>query len=238
MRRYCVPGRCRHKTLSEYFGQAYGKPSCGACDVCMGETANTTDGTETARKILSCVARVGERYGASHVVEVLKGSESERVLSLRHHELSTYGLLKEMDKKTVLNFVHQLLDQGFLDRTRDEYPVLRLNAASWPVLRGEKPVRFLEPPKGKQKKTAIAEEGWRGVDRDLFEDLRKLRREIADQRGVPPYVIFSDATLRELASRRPTTPEEMIQVKGVGAKKLEDLGPQFLERIAGFGGGT
>lgn len=234
MRRYCAPGRCRHKTLSEYFGQAYEKPSCGACDVCLGETANTTDGTTTAKMILSCVARVGERFGASHVVDVLKGSESERVLSLRHHELSTYGLLKAMDKKTVLNFVHQLLDQDVLDRTRDEYPVLRLNAASWQVLRGEKTVRFLEPPKGKPKKTAVAEEGWKGVDRDLFEDLRKLRREIADARRVPPYVVFSDATLREMAARRPATPEEMLEVKGVGAKKLEDLGPAFLDRIAAF----
>ncbi len=238
MRRFTAPGRCRHKTLSEHFGQAYERPSCEACDVCLGEHAHTTDGTVVAQKILSCVARTGERYGAGHVVLVLKGAETDRILALRHHELSTYAILKDLDKKAVTNFVHQLVDQGILDREGGEYPVLRLNADSWRVLKGEKPVRFLEPPKGKVKKTRAAEEGWRGVDRDLFEDLRQLRREIAAERGVPPYVIFSDATLREMAATKPATPEEMLEVKGVGAKKLEDLGPAFLERIAAHGGAS
>jgi len=235
MRRYCAPGRCRHASLSLHFGQAYERASCEACDVCLGEVADTTDGTTIAQKILSCVARTGERYGAGHVVDVLRGATTERVLANAHHELSTYGLLKELDRKAVLGFVYQLLDQELLEREGTEYPVLRLNEGSRRVLRSEKSVRFLSPPRGKPKKTRVAFETWEGVDRDLFDDLRRLRREIAQERSVPPYVIFSDATLREMAARRPRSSEELLEVKGVGVKKLEDLGERFLSRIAGFG---
>jgi ATP-dependent DNA helicase RecQ len=169
-----------------------------------------------------------------HVVDVLRGADTERVRSLGHDTLSTHGLLSDLPKKEVTGIVFQLVDQGLLERTAGEYPRLVLNEASWAVLRGEREVRLM--PTARRKKvgrTKVELESWDGVDRDLFEDLRELRREIADARGVPAYVVFGDATLRELARHRPRTPEEMLEVHGVGEKKLADHGEAFLARIAG-----
>jgi ATP-dependent DNA helicase RecQ len=234
MRRFCAPGHCRHKHLSEYFGQAYDRASCGACDVCLGESAVLEDGTERARMILSCVARTGQRFGAGHVVDVLRGAETDRILALRHHELSTYGLLEKTPKKTLTALVYQLLDQDLLDRTGGDYPVLRLNESSWEVLRGEREVRFLPTSTSKRgvRKTAIDRESWEGVDPGLFESLRELRTEIARERGVPPYVIFGDVSLRDMARQRPADRESFLEIHGVGVKKLDDFGERFLARIA------
>jgi ATP-dependent DNA helicase RecQ len=143
MRRYCSTPACRHKTLSEYFGQPYDKPNCQACDMCLGDTEGVEDATVTAQKILSCVARVQERFGVGHVVDVLLGANTDRVRQLRHDRLSTYGLMKETPKKSLTGLVYQLIDLGLLDRSDDEYPVLRLNASSWSVMRGLQPVRLL-----------------------------------------------------------------------------------------------
>lgn len=234
MRRFCAPGRCRHAALTEYFGQEYDDPDCGACDTCLGEAEELEDGTDPARKILSCVARVGERFGVGHVVDVLRGADTERVRMLGHDVLSTHGILKEVDKKALTGQVYQLLDQGLLDRTTDEYPVLRLNERSWQVLRGEREVHLLPTARKKKKvrRTRVEKESWEGVDRELFEGLRDLRREVAAERGVPAYVVFTDATLRDLARRRPRSPEEMLEAHGVGEKKLADLGERFLALIA------
>jgi ATP-dependent DNA helicase RecQ len=235
MRRFCAPGRCRHALLSEHFGQPYGAADCGACDVCLGECEELEDGTEPARMILSCVARTGQRFGAGHVVDVLRGSENDRIFALRHHELGTYGLLAKRSKKELTSLVYQLVDQGLLDRTGGDYPVLVLNDASWQVLRGDRSVRFLPTaPAGKRRvrKTAFARDSWEGVDADLFQSLRDLRAEIALERGVPPYVIFNDASLRDMARRKPSDRESFLAVHGVGRKKLEDLGERFLARIA------
>jgi ATP-dependent DNA helicase RecQ len=233
MRRFCAPGRCRHRELSAYFGQEYEKESCAACDTCLGESDELEEGTETAQKILSCVARVEQRFGSGHVVDVLRGARTERILSLGHDRLSTHGLLAELPRPSVVGLVFQLIDQGILDRTTGEYPLLRLNARSWEVLRGEREV-LLQPVKRRRRKvtrTAIEQESWEGVDRDLFERLRELRRKRAEERGVPAYVIFGDATLREMARSRPSTPDELLAVKGVGEKKLADHGEAFLAAI-------
>jgi len=231
MRRFATAVRCRHRALSEYFGQEYEQPSCGACDVCLGEVEGVEDGTITAQKILSCVARTEQRFGVTHVVDVLVGAQTERMRQWRHERLSTYGLLKEMARKSVTSFVYQLVDQGMLERTAGDRPVLRLNEASWEVMRGQREVRLLRPKEGKVAKTAFDEASWEGVDEGLFEHLRGLRRRLAEGRGVPPYVIFSDATLRELARVRPSTPTGMAALRGVGAVKLESLGPTFLAEI-------
>ena len=195
MRALCSGVYCRHRKLSEYFGQAYAKPDCEACDVCLNEVEGLADATVTAQKILSCVARAGERFGAEHIVDVLLGANTERVRRWRHEELSTYGLLKDTDRKTLTSIVYQLVDDGVLERTTGDRPVLRLNAASREVLRGTRAVR-LRQPNLKVKKTRFDEKSWEGVDSGLFEALRGLRRELADERGVPAYVLFSDATLR------------------------------------------
>ncbi|MGD8816073.1 MAG: RecQ family ATP-dependent DNA helicase, partial [Acidobacteriota bacterium] len=241
MRRFCAPGRCRHRSLSEYFGQRYEAPEgaqaegCGACDVCLGETEGVVDGTREAQMILSCVARVEQHYGMGHVVDVLRGADTERIRSLGHDRLSTWGLMKERDRKEVMNLTFQLLDQELLARTEGEYPVLHLNDASLEVMRGERAVQLVPVKVKKARTTAREAASWEGVDRDLFERLRTLRSELARERDVPPYVIFSDASLQDMARRRPATPEEFLEVHGVGDKKLADLGPAFLTCIRDHG---
>lgn len=233
MRHYCTAVVCRHRSLSQYFGQTYAAPSCGACDVCLDEVEGVEDGTVAAQKILSCVARAGERFGAEHILDVLLGANTERVRRWRHEELSTYGLMKGTNRKTLTNMLYQLIDAGLLQRTSDERPVLRLNEASWAVMRGQRPVRLLQAKKELAKTRADAE-SWEGVDTGLFEHLRALRRALADERGVPPYVLFSDATLRDMARARPGSPAAFINVRGIGQRKLADLGPQFIQHIAAY----
>src|SRR5262249_50594555 len=147
--------------------------------------------------------------------------------------IKTYGLMKGTDRKALTNMLYQLVDGGLLDRTPGDRPVLKLNAASWEVMRSQRAVQLLQP-KTKVKKTRFDEQSWERVDRGLFEHLRKLRREIADERGVPPFVIFSDATLREMARLRPGSPRTFLRVRGVGEHKMKDLGPHFLQAIESY----
>jgi ATP-dependent DNA helicase RecQ len=233
IRRLCTGVYCRHRKLSEYFGQKYANPNCEACDVCLNEVEGLADATVTAQKILSCVARAGERFGAEHIVDVLLGANTERMRRWRHVELSTYGLMKGTDRKTVTNMLYQLIDDGLLERTADERPVLRLNDASREVLRGTRTVRLLQP-KTKIRKTRFDQKSWESVDTGLFETLRNLRRELANQRNVPAYVLFSDSTLRDMARLRPGSPGALLGVRGVGERKLADLGGRFLEEIKNY----
>jgi ATP-dependent DNA helicase RecQ len=233
MRRFCAAVECRHRGLSEYFGQALRKAECGACDVCLNELDGIDDATVNAQKILSCVARTGQRFGAEHIVDVLLGANTERIRRWNHQEVKTYGLMKESDRKSLMNMVYQLVDNGVLDRTTDEWPVFKLNDASWEVMRGQRAVRLVQA-KTRVRKTKFDEESWEGVDRALFETLRRLRREIADSRNVPPYVLFSDATLRDMARLRPGSPATMRSIRGIGERKLIDLGDQFLGVIAAY----
>ncbi|MGH7872887.1 MAG: RecQ family ATP-dependent DNA helicase, partial [Candidatus Binatia bacterium] len=184
MRRICSGVHCRHRKLSEYFGQEYAKPNCEACDVCLNEVEDLADATVTAQKILSCVARAGERFGGEHIVDILLGANTERIRRWGHEQLSTYSLMKGTDRKTLTNMLYQLIDEGLLERTTDERPVLRLNDASREVLRGNRTVQLLQP-KTKVKKTRYDEKSWESVDTGLFEILRALRRRLADERHVP-----------------------------------------------------
>ncbi len=231
MQRFAGSLQCRHRALSEYFGQSYGSDTCDACDVCLHEVEGVSDGTVTAQKILSCIARAGEGFGVMHIVDVLLGGATERIRQWRHDQLSTYGLLRDVPRPALTAMVHQLLDQHLLERTSGDRPVLKLNDASWAVLRGQRTVQLIEPKRRAVTKTRFDEESWAGVDRGLFDSLRQLRRELAERRGVPPYVIFNDATLRDLARLRPSSPLAFATVRGVGQKKLDDLGPQFLPLI-------
>jgi ATP-dependent DNA helicase RecQ len=238
--RYAASVGCRHKHLLAYFGEKYERADCGACDYCLGELEPVAEPVVVARKILSCVARVGQRFGAAHVANVLVGSESEQVLSRRHHELTTFGLLKEASAPEVRAYVEQLIAQGLLRQTDDAFPVVALtqtgvdlmkdaNAAPGLALsRQRRPVRDRE-----QKRSRVEAEAWEGVDRELFEELRGVRLQVARARGVPPYVIFHDTTLRELARVKPQTMAELRTIYGVGARKAEDLGEHFLAVLKG-----
>ena len=233
VRRLCSGVHCRHRKLSEYFGQPYLKPSCEACDVCLNEVEGLADATVTAQKILSCVARAGEHFGAEHIVDVLLGASTDRIRRWHHEELSTYGLMKGTARPALTNMLYQLIDDGLLERTTDERPVLRLTDASREVLRGNRSVRLLQP-KTKVKKTRFDEKSWESVDTGLFEILRNLRRQLADERRVPAYVLFSDATLRDMARVRPGSPSALLGIRGVGERKLADLGQRFIEVIVSY----
>ena len=237
MRLFCTVPQCRHRALSEYFGQTYPKDNCEGCDVCLNETEGIEDATVTAQKILSCVARLQRGFGVGHVVDVLAGAETERIRQWGHDQLSTYGLLKDTPRKTVTNWVYQLVDLGLLARTNDDRPVLQLNDASWEVMRGERSVRLMRTRAETVAKTRAVVESWEGVDRDLFEHLRGVRRELAQQRGVPPYLVFNDAALRDMARRRPTTPDEFLAVHGVGNAKLKQFGARFIAAVRSYSQG-
>lgn len=229
--KYCRGAVCRHRALVSYFGQKYEPEGCAACDICLGDTEPVAECLVIAQKILSCVARVQERFGAGHVVSVLRGEKTERIRSLGHDKLSTYGLLREHDKQVLRDWVHQLVSQGVLAQEGDEYPILKLNEGSWQVMKKERTIRLIQRARKESKRSKADTESWEGVDRDLFEDLRDLRRELAQQRSVPPYIIFGDATLRDLARVRPSTPQNMGRLYGIGQRKLDDFGEQFLTAI-------
>ncbi|MFM8291824.1 MAG: DNA helicase RecQ [Planctomycetia bacterium] len=233
MRRYAQAARCRHAALSEYFGQGYPAAACGACDVCLGETGSLPEATVTAQKIISCVARVGERFGVRHVCEVLRGAKTEGVLRHGHDRLSTFGLLAELEQRTAENLVHQLLDQELLARTPGDRPVVTLNAKSWEVLRGTREVVLLEPRVGKARTTKAEADDWEGVDRDLFERLRRWRRRVAEGRGKPAWTILDDKALRAIAREKPASPAALLRCKGIGEKRLADFGPALLDLVSG-----
>ena len=233
MRRYAQAARCRHAALSEYFGQSYPAAACGACDVCLGETDSLPDATVTAQKILSCVARVQERFGVRHVCEVLRGAKTDAVLRHRHDGLSTFGLLAAVDQRTAENLVHQLLDQELLARTAGDRPVVTLNERSWEVLRGTREVVLVEPRAGKAKASKADTDDWQGVDRDLFEQLRRWRRRIAEARGKPAWTILDDKALRTIARERPDSPAALLRCKGIGEKRLADFGAELLNLVSG-----
>jgi ATP-dependent DNA helicase RecQ len=234
MDKYARGATCRHQALVQYFGQKLAADNCGACDMCLGDNELVADALIVAQKILSCVARVQERFGINHVISVLRGDETERIRSYQHDKLSTYGLLKDHHKTDIREWIYQLIGQKVLEQTTDEYPILRLNAASREVFRKERTVRLLQPvrkAKEKVERSKADVTSWEGVDRELFESLRGRRHQLATERQVPPYVIFSDATLRELARVRPSTLNAMRMVYGIGEKKLADLGQEFLDLI-------
>ena len=235
MERYATSVGCRHRRLLGYFGEVYDQADCGACDCCLEELEPIADPVMLARKVLSCVARVGQRFGAAHVTNVLRGADTDQIRARGHRSLTTFGLLGDASVPEVRGYIEQLIGHGLLRQTEDEFPVLGLtgrgvsllkDAGSVPDLalaRQRRPVKDRLP-----KRSRVESESWQDVDRDLFERLRERRLEIARARGVPPYVIFHDTTLREMARLKPQTLEALRHVYGVGERKVSDLGEEFL----------
>lgn len=235
----CAGTVCRHRSLVEYFGQSYATDNCGACDVCLDEIDLVDDPITLSQKILSCVVRLDQRFGVSHTAKVLCGSGEQRITQLGHDKLSTFGLLSDDGLAATRMWIEQLIQQGFLCRA-GEYQTLAMTDAGWRLLRRDGEPKLSMPSKSaKPAKAAAASkkektDDWDGVDRNLFDVLRMLRKDIAADQNVPAYVIFGDATLRELARHRPTTLDQFANIKGVGERKLNDLGETFVEAIMAY----
>lgn len=245
LRRLVTGTRCRHRALSEYFGQEYAPPSnegCGACDVCLHESEAVPDSTVIAQKILSCVFRASgsdpERplnFGAKHIVTILRGRATADVTRRGHHQLSTFGLLADVPADTLGNYIDQLVDAGTLGREHGQYPTLYLTQHSWEVLKGKRQTelrstRAAEP----SPESSAGLDTPAPFDSGLFERLRELRRELATRFAVPAYIIFGDAALQDMARVRPISLDSFGHVKGVGERKAEEFGARFIEVIAEY----
>jgi ATP-dependent DNA helicase RecQ len=223
---------CRRRVLLRYFGEE-NNHDCGNCDICLSPP-ECYDATEDARKALSCVYRVGQRFGAGHVIDVLRGSDKERIHSLGHNRLSTYGIGADKSAEAWGSLLRQLVQRGFLLQDIANYSVLSLTEAARPLLRGETTLELPKPRlrpakvKAEKRRTRV---GLDAADAPLFEALRARRKELADEQGVPPYIIFGDATLIEMAQRRPINAASLLTVSGVGQRKLEHYGADFLAVI-------
>lgn len=223
---YCHTTGCLRQFIIEYFGELAPSPHCDNCGSCKGDTV-LTDLTVDAQKVLSCIFRMRERFGITTVAQVLAGASTQAVAKNQFDKLSTYGLFHERTMPEIKLLIQRLVATGYIELTASEYPVLKLLPVSYAVLKGQKKV-LLDIPKEKKKLKAPST--------GLFEHLRAVRKAIAACDHIPPYVVFSDATLRDMVAVHPTTLDEMRTVKGVGEVKLERYGSEFLEAIQNFKG--
>jgi ATP-dependent DNA helicase RecQ len=231
MYRYCAGVSCRHRAILNYFDQILDKENCGACDICLSEVQGVPDATILSQKILSSIIRQGERFGADYSAGVLTASQEDRILANGHDRLSTYGLLKDSGRSAVRDWIEQLADQGYVERA-GEYGVLKITAKGRLILKGKaQPLLLVPAKKIPARKPVAANISRESVDSELFEKLRELRLELARQRSVPAYIIFGDATLRDLARKRPSSPEDLLLISGIGLKKLDTYGKRILEVI-------
>ncbi len=239
---YVQSSECRRRVQLRHFGEDF-SGNCGACDNCRSPR-ETADGTLEARQLLSCVARLeqrGQRFGAAYVIDLLRGSQNDKVQQRGHETLSVYGIGKDRSVEEWRALIRALAQQGLLDETQDGYPVLSLNTASWAVLRGERAVQFVLPPPKPERASRRRRRGVQpeatvpsSQEETLFEQLRTLRKRLAMEHSVPPYVVFTDASLRAMAQRQPVSLTEFAGIPGVGARKLEQYGAIFTAAIRAF----
>ncbi len=234
----CEVTSCRRQVLLRYFGDELDQP-CGNCDTCLNPP-ETWDGTVAVQKALSCVFRTGQRFGVTYLIDVLRGSENERILQAGHHQVSTYGIGTELSANEWKSVFRQLVANGYLRADPEGYGALQLTEECRPLLKGRQTIELRKDPV--VKKAAGRASGGRSsapvkdqiTDQAGWDALRACRKELADKQGVPPYVIFHDTTLFGMLERKPRTLEELAEVSGVGAAKLEKYGEIFLEAIAGL----
>ncbi|MEG4110002.1 DNA helicase RecQ [Microcoleus sp. S13_C5] len=226
---YAESTDCRRTIQLSYFGDSF-PGNCGTCDNCCNQKP-VEDWTIEAMKFLSCVARCQEKFGMNHIIDVLRGSKNQKILQYQHHQLSTYGIGKDRSAEEWKKLSRSLLNQGCLDEKTDGFPILKLNEKSWEIMKRQRTVEIaIEPQRevqGKVRSLAVEVEG-------LFTVLRTLRKQIADEQFVPPYVVFADKSLRDMAEKRPQNLREFEEVYGVGSNKRDKYGKVFLEAIRTF----
>lgn len=230
---------CRRQVLLGYFGERLDE-DCGNCDNCL-DPPERIDGTVIAQMALSCVYRVNQRFGMRYIVDILRGSESERIQRLGHREISTWGVGKDHADYEWMSFIRQLIHKGYLFQDVANYSVLQLTDKAGPVLRGGETVELAKPKaptkrskkKGKRaRKVAAVAKDLNASDQACFSLLRNIRTQIAQQAGIPPYMVFGDKSLKHMAQERPTNPTAFLEVHGVGEQKLKKYGEIFMEAIA------
>ena len=233
---YCESLTCRRRALLTYFGEAI--DACGNCDVCL-DPAELADGTEFAQMALSAVYRTGQRFGAAHIVDVLRGTETDKVAKAGHHRLPTFGVGAEFTKQEWRALLRQIVSAGFLVQDISAYGGLRITEAGRVLLSGQstfeyrRPVQAPRTRKARDVTEAAAPTPPSAADQALLDRLKELRLRLARERGVPAYVIFPDRSLEEMAQRRPTTHDAFAEINGVGAVKLREFADIFLAEIAG-----
>jgi len=227
----CEITTCRRQSLLNYFGDALPGP-CGNCDTCL-EPVDTWDGTEAARMALSAVYRTGQRFGVNHLIDVLRGADNDKIFQFDHHHLPTYGVGKDLDNNQWRSVFRQLVARGYLSVDLERFGALRLEEQCRLLLRGEQQIQLRRDAKRKaakrQTKTALPTD----IDVALWEALRDRRRELAEEQGVPPYVIFHDRTLQEMCTSLPQNLAQFGRITGVGERKLDKYGDTFLQVING-----
>ena len=228
---WCEVTTCRRRALLEHFGDGLAE-DCGNCDICL-TPPQTWDGTEEAQKLLSCVYRTGQYFGAGHVIDVLRGKDTAKVQQRRHQNLSTFGIGADRSEVQWRSVLRQLLVQGHLHADAERYGALRLTAKSRPLLKGAERIRLRQDAAAKppRKTTPKPAQDVAPENQGLWDKLRDLRRRLAEEAGVPPYVIFHDATLQEMVRLRPSSAEELLTLHGVGQTKLDRYGSAFLKAL-------
>ncbi len=229
---YCESPLCRHRSLVRYFGQDLDADCGSMCDHCTDDRTDVSDALIVAQKILSSIHRQGQRYGVTYTAQVLRGQEDARIRQNGHHELSTFGLLKDESEDRITNWIGQLAGQGFLVREA-EYSILRITDSGRRLLKGDADVRLTVPT---SRRRASSSGSAKKVDvpvehPELFEELRQLRKSIAEARAVPPYIICSDAVLKSMTQLRPSTVEAFAAVPGIGSHKKAEFGTMFVDAI-------
>ncbi|RZN39760.1 MAG: DNA helicase RecQ [Methanosarcinales archaeon] len=226
---FCESGSCRRKILLEYFGETYNETNCGNCDTCLNPK-ETIDGTILAQKIVSCVSQIDERFGINYIADILCGSRIQKIIRNHHDTITAHGTGKEYSKKQWQSFARELVQLGYLLSEGDQYPIIKLTSDGNKVLSGTKKVSLTKP-----EETKIIQKNANGsFDHDLFEILRSLRKQLADDAGMPPYVIFHDSSLVEMATNFPQNRSDFRTIGGVGEHKLEKYGELFLEKITSY----
>jgi ATP-dependent DNA helicase RecQ len=238
MVRFAEAEDCRKKRLLSYFGETAAQDDCGMCDNCVAPQEQVQDISIAAQKFLSCVKRTGERFGGGHIIDVLRGAETKKIFQFRHHLLSTYGIGKDLSKRQWFYLSRQFQSKGFVQR-EENYGGLTLTPEAWGVLKGETKVSGWQDPRHKLSQPVAEATNAESAESpahhpDLFEQLRQKRKELADEAGVPPYAVFPDKALMEMATFFPRTDTDFLNTFGVGQTKLEKYGPAFMALIREF----
>ncbi|MDI6781261.1 MAG: DNA helicase RecQ [bacterium] len=239
---FCISTSCRHQAIVSYFSQKLDTQSCGACDICLEEPELMEDALVIAQKIISCIVRLknsgreamgASSFGSAYIGRVLTGSKDQRILQAGHDRLSTWGILASEGKQNIRIWIEQLVLQEYLKRD-DEYKTISVSEKGWGVIKNNETPRLtkslqIHPEQPKPQLTA-----WEGVDNGLFNALRILRKNLAEKQNVPAYIVFSDASLKDMALRRPSNLNEFLHVTGVGQKKWETYGDTFVKTIVDY----